>query len=131
MAETPKILIIDDEKDFCHFIRLNLEGTKKYKVYTSTTAQNGVETAIRKKPDLIFLDIMMPKMSGFQVLQLLKQNIVTTSIPVVMLTALDQDESKIEASSLYCHDYLIKPIEMETLIAKIDSVLFAHRAGRP
>lgn len=130
MADIPKILIIDDEKDFCHFIKLNLEGTKKYKVFTSNTATNGVETAVRKKPDLILLDIMMPKMSGFQVLELLKQNIETTTIPVVMLTALDQDESKVKASSLYCQDYLIKPIEMETLIAKIDSLLFAYRAGR-
>ncbi len=123
MNRKPTILIIDDEKDFCHFMRMNLESTNKYKIFVSTNARSGIKTAIRKKPDLVLLDIMMPNISGFEVLQKLKENINTTSIPVIMLTALSDDESRAQAMSLYSQEYLVKPIEVDTLISKIDSIL--------
>ncbi len=123
MNRKPTILIIDDEKDFCHFMRMNLESTNKYKIFISTNARSGIKTAIRKKPDLVLLDIMMPNISGFEVLQKLKENINTTSIPVIMLTALSDDESRAQAMSLYSQEYLVKPIEVDTLISKIDSIL--------
>lgn len=123
MNRKPTILIIDDEKDFCHFMRMNLESTNKYKIFVSTNARSGIKTAIRKKPDLVLLDIMMPNISGFEVLQKLKENINTTSIPVIMLTALSDDESIAQAMSLYSQEYLVKPIEVGTLISKIDSIL--------
>jgi len=123
MNRKPIILIIDDEKDFCHFMRMNLESTNKYKIFISTNARSGIKTAIRKKPDLVLLDIMMPNISGFEVLQKLKENINTTSIPVIMLTALSDDESRAQAMSLYSQEYLVKPIEVDTLISKIDSIL--------
>ncbi len=123
MNKKPIILIIDDEKDFCHFMRMNLESTNKYKIFISTNARSGIKTAIRKRPDLVLLDIMMPNISGFEVLQKLKENINTTSIPVIMLTALSDDESRAQAMSLYSQEYLVKPIEVDTLISKIDSIL--------
>ena len=123
MNRKPTILIIDDEKDFCHFMRMNLESTNKYKIFVSTNARSGIKTAIRKKPDLVLLDIMMPNISGFEVLQKLKENISTTSIPVIMLTALSDDESRAQAMGLYSQEYLVKPIEVDTLISKIDSIL--------
>jgi len=126
MKKKTKILIIDDEKDFCHFIKMNLESTKRYKVFTATDGWDGVETAIRKRPEIILLDIKMPKTDGYEVLKALKENIDTTSIPVVMLTALKDDASKIKASEIYCHDYISKPIRMETLISKIDGLLFSR-----
>jgi len=123
MNRKPIILIIDDEKDFCHFMRMNLESTNKYKIFISTNARSGIKTAIRKRPDLVLLDIMMPNISGFEVLQKLKENINTTSIPVIMLTALSDDESRAQAMSLYSQEYLVKPVEVDTLISKIDSIL--------
>ncbi len=66
---------------------------------------------------------MMPKMSGFEVLKKLKEDIDTASIPIVMLTALDNDESMIKSMSLYSQDYLIKPIEINVLLEKINSIL--------
>jgi len=123
MWEKKKILIIDDEKDFSYFLKFNLESLKKFKVYTATNGKAGIKTAIRKKPDLILLDIMMPGTDGFDVLQTLKENIKTTAIPIVMLTALEQDETKAKASSLYSCDYFIKPIEMEKLITGINNIL--------
>jgi len=123
MNGKPTILIIDDEKDFCHFMRMNLESTNKYKIFVSTNARSGIKTAIRKKPDLVLLDIMMPNISGFEVLQKLKENVNTTSIPVIMLTALSDDESVAKAMGLYSHEYIVKPVEMDSLVSKIDRVL--------
>jgi DNA-binding response OmpR family regulator len=126
MNRKPTILIIDDEKDFCHFMRMNLESTNKYKIFVSTNARSGIMTAIRKKPDLVLLDIMMPNISGFEVLQKLKENINTTSIPVIMLTALSDDESVAKAMGLYSHEYIVKPVEMDSLVSKIDRVLLGR-----
>jgi len=126
MNRKPTILIIDDEKDFCHFMRMNLESTNKYKIFVSTNARSGIKTAIRKKPDLVLLDIMMPNISGFEVLQKLKENVNTTSIPVIMLTALSDDESVEKAMGLYSHEYIVKPVEMDSLVSKIDRVLFGR-----
>ena len=123
MGEKKKILIIDDEEDITFFLKINLQTRKKFKVYTATNGKAGIKTAIRKKPDLILLDIMMPGTDGFDVLQTLKENIKTTAIPIVMLTALEQDETKAKASSLYSCDYFIKPIEMEKLITGINNIL--------
>ncbi len=120
MGRQAKILIIDDEKDFCHFTKINLENTGKYRVFISTNSKSGINTAIQKKPDLVLLDIMMPNMSGFEVLKKLKQNISTVSIPVIMLTALKSDKYMTKAMSLYSQEYLVQPIEMDALVSKID-----------
>jgi len=59
-----KILLVDDEEDFCFFVKLNLERTGKYQVFTATNGMEGIRLAKQLKPDLIFLDIVMPKMGG-------------------------------------------------------------------
>ena len=123
MNRKTKILIIDDEADFCHFIKINLENARNYKVFTSNNGLDGIETALKKQPDLVLLDIMMPKMNGFEVLKILKKNVKTTSIPVVMLTALDTEESMMKAFGSYSQDYLIKPISINKLLLKIDKML--------
>lgn len=123
MAKKQKILIIDDEKDLCHFLKFNLESTGDYIVYTATNGEQGIRLADRKKPDLILVDIMMPNTDGFEVLRSIKEKPQTTTIPVLMLTALEQDMPKIMANELYANDYLTKPIHMNELIAKIQNAL--------
>lgn len=118
-----KILIIDDEKDFCYFAKKNLEAISNYKIIVANKGKKGIQIARREKPDLILLDIMMPGIDGFEVLKRLKANEETQNIPVIMLTAKDEDESKIKASGLYCEDYLVKPVEKLVLRAKIQKVL--------
>ncbi|MBU1726701.1 MAG: response regulator, partial [Candidatus Omnitrophica bacterium] len=86
-----KILIIDDEKDFCFFVSQNLELTGKYKVVVTNNSKDGLSAALRHKPDVILLDILMPGMNGFEVLAQLKGNQDTTTIPVIMLTAIDTE----------------------------------------
>ncbi len=118
-----KILIIDDEKDFGFFVKQNLELVGGYSVTVATGGKDGIAAAMRHKPDLILLDVIMPQMSGFEVLQALKDGKETTMIPVIMLTAVDTDEAKEKALGLYNEDYIVKPVAISELKAKIDVVL--------
>jgi DNA-binding response OmpR family regulator len=126
MIEKKKILIIDDEEDFCFFVKKNLEATGEFSVLYATDPRKGIKIARKETFDLILLDITMPKQDGFQVLEILKKDNKTLSIPVVMLTAVEDDESKIKASSLFNEDYITKPVSYEILRAKIASVLKRH-----
>lgn len=122
-----KILIIDDEKDLCFFLKENLKLKGGYDVMTATTAKRGLFMAYWMKPDMILLDIMMPGMDGFEVLKKLKSNNKTGSIPVIMLTALQDDASKIKAAGLYDEDYLTKPVEIDLLISRMREALIRKR----
>jgi len=119
----PKILIIDDEPDFCYLVKFNLENIGDYSVISSMDGSDGLRTIQREKPDLVLLDIMMPGMDGLEVLTAIKENPETADIPVVMLTALEQDKPKKLASASYANDYLPKPIKTEQLIATIFNTL--------
>ncbi len=118
-----KILIIDDEEDLSFFVKANLELAGDYEVVVATSGKAGIKAASQYKPDLILLDIMMPKMDGFEVLKKLKSSHATFSIPVIMLTAKGDDESKLKASKLYDEDYIIKPVRIEFLKTRIEEVL--------
>jgi DNA-binding response OmpR family regulator len=122
MIRKTKVLIIDDEEDFAHFVKLNLETTGRYKVYTANNGPEGVRTAQRKGPDVVLLDIMMPEMDGFDVLTQIKGNAKTYEIPVIMLTALDHPESRSEARGHFAGEYLVKPVPLDRLISTIDRV---------
>jgi len=118
-----RILIIDDELDFCRMIKMNLETKGDFNVDFATNSKKGVGLAKKLKPDLILLDIRMPNVDGFAVLKELKNSSQTMSIPVVMLTALADMDSQIQAAQLYTEDYLTKPIDTQALKLKIDEVL--------
>lgn len=118
-----RILIIDDEKDFCFFVKQNLELTGGYQVIVALGGKEGIASAGRYKPDLILLDVIMPMMSGFEVLQALKISKATTMIPVIMLTAVDTDDAKEKALGLYNEDYIVKPVAISELKAKVEAVL--------
>lgn len=117
------ILIIDDEEDFCLFVRKNLELAGNYKVIVATTSEKGIWSARQGKPDLILLDIMMPGIDGLQALKRLKEDSETRTIPVVVLTAKGDDETKEQAISLHCEGYAVKPAKTEVLISKIENIL--------
>lgn len=122
MIRKKKILIIDDEEDFSHFLKLNLENTGRFKVYTAANGQTGVKTTQRRKPDVVLLDIMMPDMDGFEVLEKIKGSVKTYEIPVIMLTALDNEECRSEARGSFAGEYLVKPVSLDNLISTIDRV---------
>ena len=118
-----KILIVDDEEDFCYFVKRNLEAISNYEIITATKGRKGIQIARKEKPDLILLDIMMPGIDGFEVLKRLKRNEKTRKIPIIMLTAKDEDDSIIRALGSFCDDYIVKPIENVVLKGKIHKVL--------
>ena len=117
-----KILIIDDEEDLTFFVKANLELSNKYEVLIANSGKEGIKLAKRYRPDLILLDIMMPGMDGFEVLQNLKKAADTLSIPVIMLTAKGDDDSKIKAAGLYNEEYIVKPVRIDILNTKIEEV---------
>ncbi len=118
-----KIVVIDDEKDFSFFVKHNLSAQGGYAVTCVNDPLKAVETVRRENPDVIILDIIMPKKSGLQVLEAIKNDPKTVSIPVILLTALSDEEARLKAVQLYCEDYLTKPVSLETLKNKIENVL--------
>ena len=118
-----KILMVDDERDICLLIKQNLELSGDYKVIIANSGRDGISAARHEKPDLILLDIIMPGVSGFDVLRELKAKDETCPIPVIMLTAVGTEEAKEKAMSLYNEDYLVKPVRTDVLKQKIEEVL--------
>jgi DNA-binding response OmpR family regulator len=115
--------MIDDEKEFCYFVKQNLELIGGFQVVIANDGKGGIEAAAREKPDAILLDIIMPRMNGFEVLRELKKNKDTSHIPVIMLTAVDGDEAKEKAMSIFGEDYIVKPVEIEMLKSRINAVI--------
>lgn len=117
-----RILMIDDEEDFSRVVKEHLERISDFEVYTAANGKAGIDLAKKIKPDLIMLDILMPGMDGFQVLERLKKDNATMNIPVIILSAKDDDSSKLTAARLYNEMYLTKSIDMNELKTKIDEV---------
>ena len=103
------------KKDLTFFVKANLELAGDYEVIVATSGKEGLRAASGHKPDIILLDIMMPNMDGFEVLEKIKKSPKTLKIPVIMLTAKGDTESKVRAASLYDEDYIVKPVQIETL----------------
>jgi CheY-like chemotaxis protein len=116
-----KLLLIDDEEDFCFFVKLNLEKTGKYEVLTTTSGADGVIMASRERPDLVLLDIIMPEMGGGQVAELLLENPKTRNIPVMFITAIaSRREVQSQEGIIGGRNFIAKPVTPEELMAKLD-----------
>lgn len=123
MEKRKKILIIDDERDFCMITKMNLEVLGRFDVIIANKGEEGLRLAKKQRPDLIILDINMPGMNGLEVLAKIKKDEQILHLPVIMLSANEDDASKLNATKLYTDMYLTKPIEAKELIAKIDGIL--------
>jgi len=127
MTLTPKtkVLIIDDEEDFCFFIRENLNNTGMFDVFVATNGAYGIELARTRSPDIILLDLMMPDMSGEEVAAELNELPQTLPIPKIFLTALatrgDAGNSVLQKSGRSY--YIAKPVRTRELIMAIKEVL--------
>ena len=126
MESKKKILIIDDEEDFCFFVKGNLENTGEFDVLVTTSGKEGIKLACGEKPDLILLDINMPEMSGDEVAQILSNRYETKEIPVVFLTALvTKDEVGNESMlSIGNRNYIAKPVTTNELVTVIRGILY-------
>lgn len=117
-----KILVIDDEQDLCETVKAQLEANN-FKVSTAQNGQEGLDKAKSYEPDLIILDLMMPVMDGFEVYKMLKKDSKTTSIPVIVLTALKQEDAAKKALLMGVEGYMVKPFEQEALLFTIREFL--------
>jgi len=125
MPERKKILLIDDEKDFCFFVRQNLEHTGEFEVITVNRGEEGINLAREKKPDLILLDVVMPKMMGEDVAAALTNGPETKNIPLVFLTAqVTKEEIGIDSiKDIGGHLFTAKPLATEKLVSSIKTIL--------
>ena len=117
-----RILIIDDEPNFVRMLQLRLE-TAGYEVLVAFDGMQGVSSAHKEKPDLIFLDIMMPAMHGHRVCEALKKSANTWTIPIIYLTAKGSKDDEELAYKLGAEHFLTKPYEPEILLETIKKAL--------
>lgn len=121
----PRILCVDDDRVTLRAIERALL-TSGYMVLTADNGARALQTLQSVKPDLILLDAMMPEMDGYEVCSRLRQNEEFNSTPVIFVTSLEQKEDKAKAFALGAADYINKPIQKETLLAKVASHLETH-----
>ena len=114
-----KILVVDDDVNICELLRLYIERDD-YQVVIANDGEQAVEIFNREQPDLVLLDIMLPKMDGWQVCKEIRK---TSNRPIIMLTAKGELFDKILGLELGADDYIIKPFEAKEVIARIHAVL--------
>jgi diguanylate cyclase (GGDEF)-like protein len=117
-----KILVVDDHEDNIELLRARLEA-RGYEVFGANDGQAALDQVEKVCPDLILLDVMMPKMDGMEVVRRLKANENLPFIPVIMQTALDSTENKVEGLDAGADDYITKPINFAELEARVNSLL--------
>ena len=110
-----KILIVDDEPDVIEFLKKRLEASD-FDVVSAGDGVEGLEKAREMKPDLILLDVIMPRKDGFKMLGELRSDETTCGIPVIMLTAKGEADSIFRGQELGAMDYIIKPFQFEELL---------------
>ena len=119
--EAKRILLVDDDAEIIESLRLTLEA-KGYDVLVARDGNQGLALTEREEPDLVILDMMMPKRSGFLVLEKLRRT-REDSPPVIMITANEGSRHKAYAEMLGVDDYLRKPFPMDRLIASVERLV--------
>ena len=121
------ILVVDDEPRLISFMRMNLE-VEGCRVIAATNGREALERARDDMPDLVLLDIMMPGMDGFEVLRRLRES---STVPVIVLTARDDEDDRIRGLELGADDYMGKPFSQRELASRIRAVLRRHLIQPP
>lgn len=114
-----KILVIDDEPDMLGLIQRCLEPAG-YEVITALDGQSGMQCLRESQPNLVILDIMMPKMDGWEVCRLIR---TVSAVPIIMLTALDLRENIVQGLNMGADDYVVKPFYLKELQARVEALL--------
>ncbi len=118
------VLVVDDEQDILDLVRFRLEHDG-YRVITASDGEAGLSLARAERPDLCVLDVMMPKVGGFEVLAQLRQDPATAAMRVIMLTARGQDADVDRGFELGAQDYMTKPFSPKELRRRVNAQL-AH-----
>lgn len=118
-----KILLADDEEPVRALVAATIRDDARYKILEAKDGVEALEIARKEKPDIILLDIMMPRMDGFEVCRHLKSDPKTSGIAIIMLTALAQNADKDKAREVGANGYFAKPFSPTALIKKLEEVL--------
>jgi len=113
-----KILIVDDEVDLVETVRFPLE-MEGYHVLVSYNGEDALNQARKESPDLILLDLMLPKLDGYKVCQLLKSDDRYKHIPILMLTAKSQEKDMVLGMETGANEYITKPFDIRDLLKKV------------
>lgn|SRR3989338_2503410 len=117
-----RILLVEDEKDLVDIVKFRLEANN-YEVVVAYDGQEALDRAKKEKPDLIILDLMLPKIDGFKVCRMLKFDEKYKKIPIIMFTARAQESDKKLGEEVGADAYITKPFEPEALLVKIKELL--------
>jgi len=117
-----KILLVDDERDLVETVTFRLQ-TSGYEVVSAYDGQEGLDKAKKENPDLIILDLMLPKMDGYKVCRMLKFDEKYNKIPIIMFTARAQESDKKTGEEVKADAYITKPFDPQLLLAKIKELL--------
>ena len=117
-----KILIVDDEQDIVESLKFVLE-VSGFMCYTAYNGEDGLRLAKEIMPDLIILDVMMPKINGYKISRLLKYDNQYKDIPIIMVTARSQMEDKMIGEETGVNEYITKPFELEQIVKKVEEYL--------
>ena len=114
-----KVLVVDDDRNICELLKLYLQK-EGFEIFFAFDGSEAVTVAKEKKPDIIVLDVMMPVINGWEACKLIRQ---FTEVPIIMLTALDTTENKVQGLNIGADDYIVKPFEPVEVIARINAHL--------
>ncbi|HTL82792.1 MAG TPA: response regulator transcription factor [Bacteroidia bacterium] len=122
MSDTHKILVVDDEEDILEFLSYNLKK-EGYAVYTAASGKEALDIAVKEKPDLVLLDVMMPGIDGMEVCSKMRQMDGMDKTIIAFLTARSEDYSHIAGFDAGADDYINKPIRPRVLMSRIKALL--------
>jgi len=127
MPDGTKLLIIDDDQTLVNALRLYL-SKEGYQVLTAANGLEGLQTLYNERPDIVLLDIMMPKLDGWEVCRRIRE---MSDVPVIMLTARDQENDRVMGLKMGADDYISKPFSLKELEARLEAVLRRTQAPTP
>ena len=124
-----RVLVVDDEPDIVALVAYHL-AKSGYAVSTAASGPDGLAAARRDKPSLVILDLMLPGLSGLEVMEELRADAATSSIAVLMLTARREESDRIKGLTLGADDYLTKPFSPQELVLRVAAILRRLRSGQ-
>jgi two-component system alkaline phosphatase synthesis response regulator PhoP len=122
MNSQSKILIVDDDPDALETMAAILE-TRDYQVLTASSGSEGIDKAVKEKPNLIIMDVMMPGLDGFAACKMIKENEEIKDIPVILLTGKELVADMEKVTEAGAKDFMIKPIDWDKLFLKIKKLI--------
>jgi DNA-binding response OmpR family regulator len=120
--EVPRILIVDDDPMALELLQLRLSG-HGYAITTANSAEEGLSTERKIRPDLILLDVVLPDMSGFEACRKLNESQKDRYVPIILLTSMNDIESKVKGLEFGAYDYITKPFDSQELLARVRAAL--------